>query len=142
MSKTFSKKIDKTFDVSFSSTFFGFIAVMGVSQRWEFKNTTKKRFTKKIVSKSFNQKIDQKSKIDFFRFFLSRFWAFLGEGSTKKPHNFFSDPGPFLALVPFWPLTHPPTTGVTDFLSFFSNGPLAWARWDGGGGGGRGRRRI
>jgi hypothetical protein len=38
----------------------------------------KKRFTKKIVSKSFYKKFDQKSKTDFFSIFLlSRFWAFL-----------------------------------------------------------------
>jgi hypothetical protein len=51
---------------------------MGVQKHY------KKRFTKKIVSKSFYKKIDQKSKTDFFsNFCLSRFWAFLDEGSSK-----------------------------------------------------------
>jgi hypothetical protein len=36
------------------------------------------------VSKSFYTKFGQKSKTHFFSIFvLSRFWAFLGEGSSK-----------------------------------------------------------
>jgi hypothetical protein len=53
--------------------FFCFIAFSGVTQRWEFKNTQKT-----FLQKAF----DQKSKTVFSRFFLSRFWAFLGEGSS------------------------------------------------------------
>jgi hypothetical protein len=86
--------------------FFCFIATSGVFQRWEFKNTTK-TFCKKIVSKSFYQKFDRKSKTDFFSVFfnlLSRFWAFLGEGSSKtrleKYRKNKSDPSPFLASDP------------------------------------------
>jgi hypothetical protein len=43
MSKTFTGKIDKNFDVrcQFFLDFFGFIAFSGVSQRWEFRNTRK-----------------------------------------------------------------------------------------------------
>jgi hypothetical protein len=67
-----------------SSGFFGFYRVSGVSQRWEFKNTTK-NVVQKIASKSFYQKIDKKSKPNFCRFVLLRFWAFLGEGSSKTP---------------------------------------------------------
>jgi hypothetical protein len=51
---------------------------MGVQKHY------KKRFTKKIVSKSFYKNIDKKSKTDFFSiFFYHVFWAFLGEGSSK-----------------------------------------------------------
>jgi hypothetical protein len=84
-----SQKNQQNSDVSFSSTFFCFIAFSGVSQRWEFKNTSKKRFSfcKKRRVKSFYKKFDQKSKADVFQvfldFFLLRFWAFLGEGSSK-----------------------------------------------------------
>jgi hypothetical protein len=57
---------------------FGCFSAMGVQKHY------KKRFTKKIVSKSFYKKFDQKSKTDFFSIFvLLRFWAFLGEGSSK-----------------------------------------------------------
>jgi amino acid transporter len=51
MSKTFSKKIENFVGVSFSSIFFCFIAFSGVSQRWEFKNTTKNILRKTSVEK-------------------------------------------------------------------------------------------
>jgi hypothetical protein len=55
-------------------------------------------------------KTRQKSKTVFFSVFcLSSFWAFLGEGSKEIPPK-------NLTLVLFWPLTHPPTTGVTDYF--------------------------
>jgi hypothetical protein len=50
---------------------------MGVQKHY------KKRFTKKNRVEKFYKKIDKKSKTDFFSIFLSRFWAFLGEGSSK-----------------------------------------------------------
>jgi hypothetical protein len=78
----------------------------------------KKRFTRKSCRKKNSKKIDKKSKTDFCRFVLSRFWAFPGEGSSKTPLNKSKNN---LTLVLFWPLTHPPTTGVADF--FFA-GPL------------------
>jgi hypothetical protein len=73
-----SEKIQKNrqkLRCQFFLDFFCFIAFSGVSQRRELKSTTenRKRFAKKIVSKSFYQKIDQKSKTDFF----------FGEGSSK-----------------------------------------------------------
>jgi hypothetical protein len=65
------------------------------------------------VSKSFYTKIYKKSKTDFFSIsFLSRYWAFLGEGSSTTPPKQYqkkSDPGPFLASDP--PTYH---AGVTD----------------------------
>jgi hypothetical protein len=54
---------------------------MGVQKHY------KKRFTKKIVSQSFYKKIDKKSKTEFFSIFLSRFGAFLGEGSSKTRYK-------------------------------------------------------
>jgi hypothetical protein len=88
---------------------------MGVQKHY------KKRFTKKIVSKSFYKKFDQKSKTDFFsNFILSRFWAFLDEGSSKTRLKKYQKIN--LTLVLFRTLTHPPTTGVPDF--FFCR-PLA-----------------
>jgi hypothetical protein len=78
-----SQKIDKNFDVTFSSTFF-------VSSRFQVllsdgsSQTLQKKFYKKIVSKSFYKKIDKTIPNRFFiDFVLSRFWAFLGEGSSK-----------------------------------------------------------
>jgi hypothetical protein len=96
MSKNFPKKIDKNFDVRFSSAFsfyrvFGFFSAMGVQKHY------KKRFAK-IVSKSFYKKPQiKKSKPIFSRFFSSRFWAFLGEGSSKSPQK-ISKKNPALIL--------------------------------------------
>jgi hypothetical protein len=83
----------------------------------------KKRFTKKIVSKSFYKKFDKKSKTDFFSFFFYHvFWAFLDEGSSKtrlkKKSKKKSDPGPFS-------YSDPPTHHGDPRLSFFFAGPLA-----------------
>jgi hypothetical protein len=77
MSKTFSEKIDDNFDVSFS-------AVLGVLSRFRvfFSDGSSKPFTK-IVSKSFYKKTTDKTNPYFLDFFLSRVWAFLGEGRTK-----------------------------------------------------------
>ena len=55
MSKEFPKKSTK-FSMSVFPRLFCFIAFSGVSQRWELQNTTKKRFAKQIVSKSFYKK--------------------------------------------------------------------------------------
>jgi hypothetical protein len=96
---------------------FGCFSAMGVQKH------CKKRFAKKIVSKSFYKKIDQKSKTDFFTIFcLSRFWVFLAEESSKTLQKKYRKKIN-LTLVLFWPLTHPPTTGVADL--FFNWRPLA-----------------
>jgi hypothetical protein len=58
------------------------IAFLGVSQRWEFKNTTKK-FYNKFVSKSFYKTIGKKSQTIFSRFCLSGFGRFLVRGGQK-----------------------------------------------------------
>jgi hypothetical protein len=85
--------------------------------------TQQKTFYKKIVSKSFYKKFDQKSKTDFSRFFLSRSWAFLDEGSTKTRQKKYrtnkSGPGPFSCSDP--PTHHGPRASPALFL-----GPAPW----------------
>jgi hypothetical protein len=76
-----NQNFDKKFDVSFSPTFF-VLSRFRVFFSDGSSKTLQKTFYKKIVSKSFYKKFDQKSKTDFFsNCFLSRFWAFLDEGS-------------------------------------------------------------
>jgi hypothetical protein len=84
MSKTFSKTSDKNFDVSFSSIFFPFYRVSGCFSAMGVQKYYTKRSAKNRVEKS-SQKIDNISVIVFSSIFLSRFWAFLGEGSSKTP---------------------------------------------------------
>jgi hypothetical protein len=96
--ENFSQNNRNFFDVSFSSTFlfyrvFGCFSTIGVQKHY------KKRFTKKIVSKSFYKKFDQNSQTDFFSIVLSRFWAFLGEGSSKTTTK--KIPKKYLTLVLF-----------------------------------------
>jgi hypothetical protein len=71
MSKTFPEKIDKIFDVRFSSIFL-FIAVSGCLSAMGVQTHYKKPFAKKIVSTKLYKKLDQKSKTDFLDFCLSR----------------------------------------------------------------------
>jgi hypothetical protein len=62
--ENFLQKIDQKIHVSFPRLCLGlFIVFSGVSQRREFKNTTK-NVLQKIVSKCFYKKIDKKSKTD------------------------------------------------------------------------------
>jgi hypothetical protein len=94
---------------------FGCFSAMGVQKHY------KKRFAKKIVSKSFNKKFDQKSKTDFFSIFVYHvFGCFSVRGVQKHDKKISKKTN--LTLVIFWPLTHLPTTGVTDF--FLIGGPL------------------
>jgi hypothetical protein len=90
----FPKKIDKYFDVRF------YLVIYGVSRVFEFMNTTKNVLQKNRIEK-FLQKSTKKSKTVFFSIsFLSRFWAFLGEGSLKTRKNLEKNqtsPGTFLA---------------------------------------------
>jgi hypothetical protein len=84
---------------------------MGVQKR------NKKRFTKKSCRKVFTKKSTNIQNRFFLDFVLSRFWAFLGEGSSKTPLKQYrknkSDPGSFLA-------SDPPRRGH----QFFWGGPL------------------
>jgi hypothetical protein len=109
MSKTFPKKIDKI-SMSVFPRLFLFYRVFGCFSAMGVQNHCKKRFTKKIVRKVL-QKIRQKNQNRFFLdFCLSRFWAFLGEGSSKK-----SDPIPFLCSSEPG-LTHPQRGSPICFL--------------------------
>jgi hypothetical protein len=73
MSKTFFETIDQKNDI-FSLDFFLFYRVPGASQRWEFKNTTKRNLQKVHVEKNYKKNITKKStkksKTVFSRFFL------------------------------------------------------------------------
>jgi hypothetical protein len=77
--------------------------------------TLQKTFYKKNRVEKFLQKIRPKTQNRLFLdFFLSRFWAFLDEGSSKTRFKKKKN----LALVLFGTLTRPPTTGVTDLFIF------------------------
>jgi hypothetical protein len=81
--RAFSKKNDKNFGVSFSSTFF-FFSRFRVFLSDGSSKTRQKTFCKKIVSKSFYQKIVNKIQK------LILFITFLGvsrEGSSKTPYK-------------------------------------------------------
>jgi hypothetical protein len=86
MSKTFSEKIlrkSTKIRCRFSSTSFVLLRFQVFLCDGGSK-TLPKRFYKKNVSKSFYKKIDPKIPNRFFLgFILSRFWAFLGEGTLK-----------------------------------------------------------
>jgi hypothetical protein len=110
MSKTKTKNSDKNFDVSFPSTFFVLSRFRVFFSDGSSKAlvTTKKRvfFNKKIVSKSFYKKFDQKSKtktdcfsVVFYRVF-GRFSARGVQKHDKKYREKKSDPGPFSASDP------------------------------------------
>jgi hypothetical protein len=127
MSKTFPEKIDKKFDVSFFSIFlfyriFECFSAMGVQKHYRKRFSTKKRVEKFLQN---NRQKTKESKTDFFYDFFNRvFGRFSVRGVQKHDKKNIEKN---LTLVRFWPLTHPPTTGVTDF--FFA-GPLKKKRPD------------
>jgi hypothetical protein len=122
ITKTFPKKIDKNFNVSFSSTF------LVLSRFWVFlsdgsSKALNKTFYKKHRFERFLQKIRPKIQNRFFlSFVLSRLRAFLGEGSSTNK----SDPIPF-------PYSDPPTNHHGGHRFFCFCRPCT-----GGGGAGRG----
>jgi hypothetical protein len=87
--ETFSEKILRKLTKTSMSVFPRFFSVLLrfqvllIDSAMGVQKHHKKHFTKKIVSKSFYKKIDKNPKPIFSRFCLSRFWAFLGEGSSK-----------------------------------------------------------
>jgi hypothetical protein len=91
-----------------------FIAFSGVSQRWEFKSTTK-NVLQKVVSKSFDQKIEKKKQTDLFLLIYHVFGRFFGEESKKTRKNILIS---FYQLGTIWPPRNQPTTSrpVTFFL--------------------------
>jgi hypothetical protein len=101
--ENFSQNFDKNFRCQFFLDFFCFIAFSGVSQRWEFKNTTK-NVLQKNRRKVFTKNLTKNPKPTFSRNFLSRFWAFLDKGSSKtrlkKYRKNKSDPSPFSYFDP------------------------------------------
>jgi hypothetical protein len=119
--ENFPQNFDKNFDVSFSSAFFVLSHF-----RVFFCDGSSKTLQKTFCEKNRVEKFLQKNRPEvqnrlFLDFFLSRFWAFLGEGSSKTRLKKSRKKN----LVLFWPLTHPPTTGVTDFFLLAAiGGPL------------------
>jgi hypothetical protein len=112
--ENFPQNFDKNFDVSFSPTTF-VLSHFRVFFSDGSSKTLPKTFCKKIVSEKFYKKFDQKSKTDFFSiFFYHVFGRFSVRGVQKHDKKNIEKIN--LTLVLFWPLTHPPTTGVTDFF--------------------------
>jgi hypothetical protein len=104
MSEAFPKKIDKKFDVGFPP-FFWFCRVYGCFSAMRVQKHNTKRSAKKNGVQKLYKKFDKKSKTEFFSIFLvSRFWAGLGEESSKKYDKKYRknncDPSPFLASDP------------------------------------------
>jgi hypothetical protein len=80
MSKTFSEKNDKSFDVSAFSFFFVLSSCRVFLSDENSKNATKSVLQKNRVEKLF-QRNRQNIQNRLFLDFVTRFWAFLGEGS-------------------------------------------------------------
>jgi hypothetical protein len=92
MSKTFSKISTKNFDVSFSSTFF-VLSRFRVFLSDGSSKTLPKTFCKTNRVEKFLQKIRPKIQNRLFlEFCLSRFWAFLDEGSSNPPLTYPARP--------------------------------------------------
>jgi hypothetical protein len=87
MSKTFSEKIlrkPKKNSISVFPQLFCFIALLGVSWRWEFKSTTKNVLQKNRVEKFF-KKIDPKNpKPTFSRFVFITFFGHFSVRGVQK----------------------------------------------------------
>jgi hypothetical protein len=83
------KNFDKNFEVSFSSIFFVLscfrfvLSCFGCFSAIGVQNTTKNVLQKKSCRKVFTKKSTKNPKPTFSRLFLSRFWAFLDEASSK-----------------------------------------------------------
>jgi hypothetical protein len=119
--ENFSQNFDKNFDVSFSLTFL-VLSHFRVFFSDGSSKTLQKTFCKKNRVEKFLQKNRPKIQNRLFLDFL--FITFLGvsrEGEFKNTIKKYRKKIN-LTLVLFWPLTHPPTTGVTDF--FLIGGPL------------------
>jgi hypothetical protein len=113
--KTYFQNFDKKFDVSFSSNFFLFYRVFGCFSATGVQKHYKKRFAKKSCQKAFTKNSTKNPKPTFSRtFFITFFGRFSMRGVQK--HDKKNIEKIFLTLVLFRTLTHPPTTGVTDFF--------------------------
>jgi len=124
MSKEFPKKSTKI-SMSVFPRLFCFISFSGVSQRWEFKSTTK----------NILQKNRQKIQNHFFSILFYHVFGRFSVRGVQKHHQKISKKTN-LTLLLFWPLTHPPTTGVT--ICFWrplappAPAPVPGGRWVGG----------
>jgi hypothetical protein len=140
------KKSEKTTKISMSvfPRLFLFYRVFGCFSAMRVQKRHKKRLPKNRVEK-FLQKNRQKIQTRFFLdFLLSRFWAFLGEGSSKTRQKIsktnLTSPGTFLA--PEERGTNQPTNHVK-VRRFFLERPLelgAWRHWRRDGAAGAGGR--
>jgi hypothetical protein len=104
-----SQKIDKNFDVSFSSTFFLFYRVFRCFLAMGVQKHNKKRLTKKSCRKLFTKKSTNKSQTDVFSiFFYHVFGRFSVRGVQKHDKKIskknLTSPGTF------WPPRNQPTT--------------------------------
>jgi hypothetical protein len=115
-------KFRQKFRCQFFLDFFCFIAFSGVFQRWEFKNTIKNVLQKKSCRKVFTKNSTKSPKPIFSRFFFNQVFGSFSSVRGVQKHDKTNIEKINLTLVLFWPLTHPPTTGVTDF--FLIGGPL------------------
>jgi hypothetical protein len=87
--------------------FFGRFSAMGVQKH------TKKRSAKTIVSKSFCKKIE-KIQNRFFSILLYHVFGRFSARGVQIDHQKYR--GGKMTLVLFWPLTHSPTTGFTEYF--------------------------
>jgi hypothetical protein len=125
VSKTFPKISTKISDVSFSSTFFvlSHFRVFFSDGSSKTLQRTKNVLQKNRVEKFLQKKSTKSPKPTFSRIlFYHVFGRFSVRGVQKHDKKISKKIN--LTLVLFWPLTHPPTTGVTDF--FFNWRPLVY----------------
>jgi hypothetical protein len=92
---------------------------MGVQKH--YKNVLQKKRCRKAFTKKSTKKSTKNSKPIFLDFFTHVFGRFSVRGVQK--HLLKNIKQINLTLVLFWPLTHPPTAGVTGFV--FGGGPLS-----------------
>jgi hypothetical protein len=121
MSKTFSKKIDKSFNVSVSSFFWfyralGFFSTIGVPKHYQ--NKLHKNRVDKFLQK-IDKQIQTRFSLDFFYHVFGRFSArgvrkhyffWCGENEIKPGPSLASDPtthhgGPWFCFAALWPKT-------------------------------------
>jgi hypothetical protein len=118
--ENFPQKFDKIFDVSFSSIFF-VLSHFRMCFSDGSSKTLQKTFCKQNRVEKLLQKIRPEvqnyyiTKTDFFSTFFNHVFGRFSVRGVQK-HDFKKNVEKNLTPVLFWPLTHPPTTGVTDFF--------------------------
>jgi hypothetical protein len=109
--------------MSVFTRFFCVIAFSGVSQRWEFKSTTKKVLQKNRVEK-FYKKSTRKSETDFLDFFNHVFGRFSARGSQKHDLKSRKKSDQHWYFLLFWPPRGANQQPTTNSQSIFFKGPL------------------